>query len=801
MSGTHAGPAANPFKQPRAVFAVAFACVVSFMGIGLVDPILPAISHQLHASPSEVTLLFTSYLVVTAVAMLITNWVSSRLGAKPTLIAGLALIVIFSALAGASPSIGGIIGFRAGWGVGNALFIATSLAVIVASASGGFAGAIVLYETALGIGIAIGPLLGGTLGQISWRGPFFGVAALMAIALIATVVLVERTPRPARKTSLSAPLRALRHRGLLTMSLTALCYNWGFFTVLGYAPFPMNLTPIKLGLVFFGWGILVAIFAVFGAPRLQERFGIARTMYANLAAFAVVVLVIAIWTTDRAVLIPAVIASGIFIGVNNTITTQAVMTVSPVERPVASAAYSFVRFIGGGLAPYAAGRLVVALNIHVPFFIAAAALAAGILILSTARRLLTEAEQVQAEQVSSTAGTPPAPALVPVGGNAARGSRPAAGVILAAIDDSPVAGLVTEAAATLAAAGDRIVHVVHAQEGATASDVGTDAEDLGTARTAVRNHLEWLAARHIPAEGQILLHASGHGAAGRLIADYAGTIGATTIVIGAPTHGGLPALMDASASRELWRHAASNILIINPAAGAGSSEPGTPALPGVDARGASGRAARHARAAAECPVAGNGALAGGGRLRGTVRSAAGESAPLPGANVILSDLAGNVIASTVTGRDGGFTVGAPSAGRYAITATAPGHLPASRRIELNGHAETAHLALPPEREVHGIVRSPGGEPVPGIIVTAAGETFASATTDSRGRYRLTGLGDGGYLLIAGGHEPASAGVEVESGETASVTIRISASPGQAAGPEPGEPGPAAAGTGWELWTA
>ena len=97
MSGTHAGSVASPFRQPKAVFAVAFACVVSFMGIGLVDPILPAISHELHASPSEVTLLFTSYLVVTAVAMLITNWVSSRLGAKKTLIAGLILIVVFSA--------------------------------------------------------------------------------------------------------------------------------------------------------------------------------------------------------------------------------------------------------------------------------------------------------------------------------------------------------------------------------------------------------------------------------------------------------------------------------------------------------------------------------------------------------------------------------------------------------------------------------------------------------------------------------------------------------------------------------
>ena len=574
MSGTAAAGAASPFKQPKAVFAVAFACVVSFMGIGLVDPILPSISHELHASPSEVTLLFTSYLVVTAVAMLITNWVSSRIGAKKTLIAGLALIVVFSAAAGASPSIGAIIGFRAGWGVGNALFIATSLAVIVASASGGFAGAIVLYETALGVGIAMGPLLGGILGEISWRGPFFGVSALMAIALIATIVLVEKTPKPPHKTSLSAPLRALRHRGLLTMALTALCYNWGFFTVLGYAPFPMNLSPIRLGLVFTGWGILVALFAVFGAPMLQGRLGIARTMYLNLAAFAVVVLVIAIWTTDNAVLIPAVIVSGVFIGINNTVTTQAVMTVSPVERPVASAAYSFVRFIGGGLAPYVAGRLVIALNIHVPFYIASGAILLGIVILSTGHRLLADAERVQAEQVAAhvTTGTAapatpsvPAIAMIPVQGAAPRPEgRPGRGVILAAVDQSPVAGLVTEAAARLALAEDQIVHVVHAQEGVTAGDFGIEAEELATARDLVSSHLDRLAAHHVPAEGQVLLHAADHGGAGRLIAGYATSIQATTIVLGAPTHGGLPALMDASASQELWRHARSNILIINP---------------------------------------------------------------------------------------------------------------------------------------------------------------------------------------------------------------------------------------------
>jgi predicted MFS family arabinose efflux permease len=288
--------------------------------------------------------------------------------------------------------VGQIVGFRAGWGLGNALFIATSLAVIVASASGGFAGAIVLYEAALGLGIAAGPLVGGLLGDISWRGPFFGVSVLMAIALIATVVLLDPTPKPAKPTSLSAPLRALRHRGLLTMSVTALLYNWGFFTMLGYAPFPMELSAIKLGFVFFGWGLLVAFFSVIGAPRLQARFGTARSLYLALGLFALDLLVIAIFTDTRWVLVAAVIVSGAFIGINNTLTTQAVMLVAPVERPVASAAYSFVRFLGGGLAPFVAGKLVDAFDIHVPFYVGAVSVLAGVLVLSTAARMLKAAD-------------------------------------------------------------------------------------------------------------------------------------------------------------------------------------------------------------------------------------------------------------------------------------------------------------------------------------------------------------------------------------------------------------------------
>jgi ACDE family multidrug resistance protein len=385
-------PGNTLFRQPRAVYAVAFACVVSFMGIGLVDPILPALSAQLHATPSQVSLLFTSYLLVTAVAMLFTGWVSSRIGSKPTLIVGLALIVVFAALAGLSGGINGIVGFRAGWGLGNALFIATSLSVIVASASGGFAGAIVLYEAALGLGIAAGPLLGGLLGNLSWRGPFFGVAVLMAIALLATVVLLDKTPKPVQKTALLAPLRALRHRSLLTMGITALLYNWGFFTMLGYAPYPMKLDAIHLGFVFFAWGLLLAFFSITGAPWLQRRFGTAPSLYGALTLFALLILLIGVFTGNRWAVIVCVVVSGIVAGINNTLTTQAVMLVSPVERPIASAAYGFVRFIGGGLAPYAAGKLVEHWNIHVPFVVGAVAVLLGVAVLSTGHRALARAD-------------------------------------------------------------------------------------------------------------------------------------------------------------------------------------------------------------------------------------------------------------------------------------------------------------------------------------------------------------------------------------------------------------------------
>jgi MFS transporter, ACDE family, multidrug resistance protein len=553
MSASH-GTAQSPFKQPRAVWAVAFACVISFMGIGLVDPILPALAGSLHATPSQVSLLFTSYLVVTAVAMLVVGWVSSRIGAKRTLVVGLILIVVFAALAGTSNSIGGIVGFRAGWGLGNALFIATSLAVIVASASGGFAGAIILYETALGLGIAVGPLLGGELGSISWRWPFFGVAALMFVALVATVAFVPALPRPEHKTSLAAPLKALRHRGLLTMGIMALLYNWGFFTMLGYAPYPMELNAHQLGLVFTGWGLLVAAFSVFFAPRLQARFGTAPVLYVNLVGLGIVMAIIAIGVNTPAAVIGAVIVSGAFIGINNTLTTQAVMLVSPVERPVASSAYGFVRFIGGGLAPLVAGKLADATNLSVPFYLGAVAFILAIVVLASGHKLVSAAEKgmVEAETVR--------PSLQRIGATPTAGYQP----VIVAVGATEDAAKIVEAAAAIARDAGRPLEVVHVRETAVVEELAVDAEDAEQAHAAVLGHLDRLAAQGIAATGQVLTSVGDHAAAGRVLAQHAGDVDARIIAIGRSPRGPAAQFAAGSFTTAVTHAAAHTVVLLEP---------------------------------------------------------------------------------------------------------------------------------------------------------------------------------------------------------------------------------------------
>jgi MFS transporter, ACDE family, multidrug resistance protein len=282
--------------------------------------------------------------------------------------------------------------------------------------------------------------------------------------------------------------------------------------------------------------------------------------------------VIATFTSSQPTLIVAVIVSGAFVGLNNTLTTQALMLVAPVEKPVASAAYGFVRFIGGGLAPYVASRLAADINVHVPFYLGAATVAAAIGVLATGHSLLTRAEQGSEEELAlstpatSTTGRDSELAvynLLTVTGDHETDQRPP---IVAAIDASTGAAAVTSAAIQLAQRLDRPVEVLHVLETDVIEEVALDLETLDTARALVAANVDRLHAAGVAGGGYLLRVVSGHGSAGRRIADFANAHHATMIIIDTPGDSEIAEIFDASLTSEVVRHAQCAVHIVAPTA-------------------------------------------------------------------------------------------------------------------------------------------------------------------------------------------------------------------------------------------
>jgi MFS transporter, ACDE family, multidrug resistance protein len=189
------------------------------------------------------------------------------------------------------------------------------------------------------------------------------------------------------------------------VAITALLYNFGCFILVAFAPFPLGMGAHQIGLVFFGWGVALALTSVVVAPRLQHMFGTVSTLLVGLVAIAVTLAVMAIGTDTKALLVICVVVAGLFIGIDSTLITATVMKAAPVDRGVASAAYSFARFSGAALAPWVAGVLGERISVHVPFWVGAVAVLVGAGVLAASRRYLAgvDAEEDELDEITDEA--------------------------------------------------------------------------------------------------------------------------------------------------------------------------------------------------------------------------------------------------------------------------------------------------------------------------------------------------------------------------------------------------------------
>lgn len=362
-----------------AVLATALATFVSFLGIGIVDPILPSIAREMGASHFMVEFLFTSYLLVMGLANLVAGALATRIGSKRTMLLGLATVAAFAGGCALVSTIEALAVLRGFWGLGNALFTTTALAIIVGVAAGNSGAAITLYEAALGFGIACGPLLGGLLGARSWRLPFAGAGSLMVVAF-AFVVLTVSEPETEREQGVRDVVGTFRHAGVRTNAVVGLLYTYGFFTLLAYTPLILGLDALRLGLVFFAWGTLLIAGSAVLSPHLNRRFGTPEVTGGALAGFAGILC--AMWlSSGSGALSGLVVAGGLLCGILNANLSTLAMGISHHGRSVASGAFNSLRFVGGAFAPITAGYLGQHYGATVPFLLGAFAVVAGAVVL------------------------------------------------------------------------------------------------------------------------------------------------------------------------------------------------------------------------------------------------------------------------------------------------------------------------------------------------------------------------------------------------------------------------------------
>ncbi|MDO0924914.1 MFS transporter [Streptomyces sp. TG1A-8] len=167
----------------------------------------------------------------------------------------------------------------------------------------------------------------------------------------------------------------------------------------------------------------------------------------------------------------------------------------------------------------------------------------------------------------------------------------------------------------------------------------------------------------------------------------------------------------------------------------------------------------------ERPVELDVVLGGAGRLAGSVLTADGT--PVRDAAVTLTNVHGEVVASTRSGREGGYVITELVAGEYTLAASAPAFRPAALPVTVQASRETRQdVELAGGAVLKGTVRASGGRPVEDARVTlldAAGNVVDTLTTAADGAFRFVDLSSGEYTVIAAGYPPVATVLQVAGG--------------------------------------
>lgn len=224
---------------------VAVGVFMATLDSSIVNISLPAIAHYFRVPlDGAVEWVIIAYLVATAAVLLTAGRLADMIGRKIVWSAGLIIFTLGSAMCGAAPSLVILIVARLFQGIGGALLMAVSPALLTSAFPAHERGrALGLNAITVALGVSVGPTLGGFItASFSWRWIFYVNVPIGIVGLILTLrILTERLRRnPGRFDPLGA--------SLLAAGLASLTAGLSFGQELGWASLPI-LTSLVVGII------------------------------------------------------------------------------------------------------------------------------------------------------------------------------------------------------------------------------------------------------------------------------------------------------------------------------------------------------------------------------------------------------------------------------------------------------------------------------------------------------------------------------------------------------------------------
>ena len=237
----------------RILGVLVLALLVTSIDHTIINVAMPRLVGDLGASSAQLQWIVASYTIVFAGLLLTAGSIGDRFGRRHALLAGLAAFLAGSVIAATAGSTTALIAGRCVMGVGGAFIMPTTLSILV-NVFGDpreRAKAIAAWTAASGVGIALGPIIGGALMRsFSWSSVFWINVPLLVVAFVGAMHFVpdSRDPHATRLDPIGAVLSIASISSLVYAIIQAPERGWTSAARSSTSP---SASPI--GIVFIGW--------------------------------------------------------------------------------------------------------------------------------------------------------------------------------------------------------------------------------------------------------------------------------------------------------------------------------------------------------------------------------------------------------------------------------------------------------------------------------------------------------------------------------------------------------------------